>query len=272
MDMKEKITERVQGLLAQRAIKGFLGLRRQGEHIAPYVFTDPAELVDLDLGDRLKPGDTRYSLVELLSRLAGQFPTDTFAILVRGCDERAIQRLMTVSRVTPLHPERVVPVGFSCPTELALACRCEKPWPDALDAGERTPGVDADLSDGTPTGDVLERLEGFKDDFARCVKCFGCRNVCPVCDCHECTMEIEALVPQRELPPSNSFLMTRAVHMVDRCVYCGLCEQACPADIPLKSIYRLVAALMGRDQAENGNDLALIPSRSNLAAGSGRAV
>jgi Fe-S oxidoreductase len=34
--------------------------------------------------------------------------------------------------------------------------------------------------------------------------------------------------------------------MVDACVYCGLCEQACPADIPLKDLYRFVARVVGQ--------------------------
>ncbi len=241
--MKEKIAARVEELLTRGEIKGFVGLRQWGEHIAPHVFTEAGELADLSLGDRIGPGDTRYSLVDLLSRMAGMFPHDTFGVLVRGCDERAVQRLMTVSRVTPLHPDRVVLVGFSCPPELAEACQCFKPWPDALEAGERTPGATA--ADDLSGLDPAERLAAFQADFDRCLKCFGCRDVCPVCDCRECTMETEAMVPQRELPPSQSFLMTRAVHMADRCVYCGLCEQACPAHIPLKSIYRVVADLMG---------------------------
>jgi formate hydrogenlyase subunit 6/NADH:ubiquinone oxidoreductase subunit I len=43
--------------------------------------------------------------------------------------------------------------------------------------------------------------------------------------------------------------MTRAMHMVGRslCIYCGLCEEACPADIPLKSLYKLVSKMVGQE-------------------------
>ncbi len=30
------------------------------------------------------------------------------------------------------------------------------------------------------------------------------------------------------------------MHMADRCIDCGLCEAACPADIPLRTLYRKV--------------------------------
>jgi len=242
--MKEKIAEHVKELFAREKIKGFVALRQDGEHVGPHLFTDPEGLDELSLGDWKKPGDARYSLVKLLSRLAGQFPNDTFAILVRGCDERAVRQLARDNRAHPLNLDHVVPVGFSCPPELAEFCQCSKPWPDALTAGEPTPGVM--LTDDQSPVDMVQGLEQWSNISDRCVKCFGCRNICPVCVCQECTIEREVLVPQRELPPSPSFLMTRAVHMVDRCVFCGLCEQACPANIPLKSMYRFVAKLVGQ--------------------------
>lgn len=242
--MKNIVAEKAKGLLAEGKVKGFIALKQNGEHIAPYVFTDPEELDSLSLGDKNKPGDARYPLVKLLCRMVDLFPNDIFALLVRGCDERAVRQLMQESRVASIHPDRVIFLGFACPEELAEECRCHKPWPDALIAGDPVSGIDAE--GGDPEDDPMVQLQNWYTIFDRCLKCFGCRNSCPVCDCKECTMEVEAHVPQRELPVSQSFLMTRAVHMVDRCVYCGLCELACPAHIPLKSLYRLVAKVMGK--------------------------
>lgn len=242
--MKKLIAEKVKGLLTQGKIKGFVALKQNGEHIAPYVFTDPEELKDLSTGDRKKPGDARYPLVKLLCRMVGLFPGERFGIMVRGCDERAVLQLMRDSRVANLHPDRIVFIGFACPAELAEECQCHKPWPDALAAGDPVSGVNVDPAD--ESDDPMVELQNWYAVFDRCLKCFGCRNSCPVCDCKECSMEVEALVPQRELPVGQNFLMTRAVHMVDRCVYCGLCELACPANIPLKSLYRLVARVMGK--------------------------
>jgi formate dehydrogenase subunit beta len=257
--MKNKIAEHVKDLLAQGVIDGFLALREEGDgQVAPYLFSDPAELISLNLGDCKAPGDARYPLIKVLSRLVAAEPHKTFGVLVRGCDERALNRLTNDDRVHPLNNRKVVAVGFSCPPELAQACQCAKPWPDALVAGEKTPGVvqpesrtDEDvltaMNHWPDTEDVVTALNNWFASADRCIKCFGCRNVCPVCSCYECTIENEAYVPQRELPASRDFLMTRAMHMVDRCVYCGLCEQACPAGIPLKTLYRLVTKLTGRE-------------------------
>ncbi len=244
--MKQAIAEHVKELLAQGAIQGFLALRQdEGGQVAPHLFTNPAELASLSLGDVAAPGDARYPLVKLLAKLVTARPHATFGVLVRGCDERALKRLVNDDRVHPLNNRKVVAVGFSCPPELAEACQCAKPWPDALVAGEKTPGAPQPQPEGDQ--DLLAELNDWFHTFDRCVKCFGCRDICPVCSCYECTIENEAYIPQRELPTSHSFLMTRAMHMVDRCVYCGLCEQACPAGIPLKGLYRLVSRLTGRE-------------------------
>ncbi len=241
--MKDKIAEYVKGLFARKRISGFLALRREGEDIAPHLFTSPDELDSLNLGDRDAPGDSRQPLVKIAARLHRRSPQETLAVLVRGCDERALKRLFNDDRVTPLDPRRLIPVGFACPAELAQACACARPWPQALVAGEKAepappPEPPADL-------DLTAELDEWFNTFDRCLKCFGCRNVCPVCSCLECTMEEEALIPQRELPVSRDFLMTKALHMTDRCVYCGLCEAACPAGIPLKSLFRLTARMTG---------------------------
>ncbi len=251
--MKDIIIEKVKELFAEGKIKGFIALREAVGHIGPHVFTGPEDLETLALGDRDEPGDARYPLAGLLSCLAMEYPQDTFAILVRGCDERALEQLMVESRVTPLRADRVIPIGFPCPPELADACQCVKPWPDALVAGEPTPGVDPPTDDDV---DLFDQLEKWYEIFDRCVKCFGCRNICPVCACKECTIEREILVPQRELPPDHTFLMTRAIHMVGACVYCGLCEEACPADIPLKDLYRFAARIVGRGGVLPGARLA----------------
>jgi ferredoxin len=243
--MKQQIIDYVSRLLKEERIDGFIALRETDDHVEPHVFTRPEELENLSLGDKDKPGDARYPLVKILTQLQRINPSHTYAVLVRGCDERALHKLYKASQ---LAKNRVIEVGFTCPPELAEECECVKPYPDVLVVGEELAEQyreeDENKITVTPRN-LVKDLQYIKGEMERCLKCYGCRNICPVCFCHECTLEEDTFVPKKGLPPSNpDFLLTRAVHMADFCVYCGLCEQACPADIPLKTIYKVVGNLV----------------------------
>ena len=242
--IKDQIITKAKGLLITGEVAGVVGLRQTGEQIGPFVFTEPDQLDSLNLGDSAEPGDARYPLAKVLARVAQARPADTFGIVVRGCDERALQVLAADGRINPLNLRRVRMIGFSCPEELAQ----KHEVPQALARRACRRGADQGRCAGRCWARKIPRRNWFSGwpCLTAASKCFGCRNICPVCQCKECTVEEEAFVQQRQLPIDPSFLLTRAVHMVDRCVYCGLCEQACPADIPLKQLYRLVSRLTGR--------------------------
>jgi len=242
--MKEQIRKHATRLLDDGRIKGFLALRQNGTDVEPYLFTDAGQLKTLSLGDLDKPGAARYPLIKILSWLSAQSPNDTYAVLVRGCEERQFQRLVQSSQ---LRKHRAILVGIPCPEELAEEHGCLKPYPDQLAVGSKpAEPASGKVITATPRN-LIRDMQFLKEVSERCIKCYGCRNVCPVCFCKECTLEEEVFVPRNKLgiPPANpDFLLTRAVHMVGYCTYCGLCEEACPADIPLKTIYKMVANIM----------------------------
>lgn len=240
--MSQKIKEHVQKLLTEGKIKGFLGLREENGHIMPHLFCDPRELDVLSLGDRKKAGDARYPLNQLLIRLALKYPEETFGVLVRGCDERGLRELFKWKQ---LNEGKLLLVGLGCSNELARACECEKPFPDDLIDGPKESGLDSQKLARINEMGLEERLRFWEVEFNRCIKCLGCRNVCPMCFCKECTLEEADLIDSGEIPPANpSFHLVRAMHMVGRCIDCGLCEEACPAGIPLRTLYKKVAEIV----------------------------
>ena len=44
-----------------------------------------------------------------------------------------------------------------------------------------------------------------------------------------------------------AFHLIRAMHMADKCIDCGLCEEACPVDIPLRTLYKKTNQIMFND-------------------------
>lgn len=238
--MLEQVKNRVGELLASGKIAGFVGLRRQHGQTGPHLFGKPEELGDLVAGD----GADRYPLNKLLLRLAKRYPDDSFGVLVRGCDERGLKTLFALNQ---LDPEKVVPVGIVCPSELAEACECPHPWPDEWE-GEKAGSVSRKSVSLVDSLETRERFAYWMDHFSRCVKCYGCRDVCPMCFCRDCSLQDNELIRIGGLPPEYPvFHLVRAVHMAGRCVNCGLCGEACPADIPLGTLYKKVADIVEKE-------------------------
>jgi formate dehydrogenase subunit beta len=81
-------------------------------------------------------------------------------------------------------------------------------------------------------GEGKERLKKIMAETARCIKCYGCIDQCPICYCVECTTKNPAMVPPGVLPVNFMFHLIRYAHIADSCVNCGQCEEVCPAEIP----------------------------------------
>ena len=82
-----------------------------------------------------------------------------------------------------------------------------------------------------------ERFEYWQGEFSQCIKCFGCRDACPICYCKVCWLEAErGYVEGGEIPPTLMWPMIRVVHVMDSCVNCGQCQDACSMNLPLSRL------------------------------------
>jgi ferredoxin len=84
-----------------------------------------------------------------------------------------------------------------------------------------------------------EKWKYWEKHFARCIRCYACREVCPMCYCKECM--VEQLSPQWvrrsvDISENTAWNIMRAFHLAGRCIGCGECERVCPMDIPLMEL------------------------------------
>ncbi|MGA9351477.1 MAG: 4Fe-4S dicluster domain-containing protein [Anaerolineae bacterium] len=91
-------------------------------------------------------------------------------------------------------------------------------------------------------------------EFWRCIRCHNCMVACPICYCKECifrTATFDHASAQyfrwatrkgsiRMPTDTLIFQLTRLNHMATSCVGCGMCESACPNDLPVATIFRAV--------------------------------
>jgi len=218
--------------------EGVLALRADHGGAAPHFFKPGDDLSDLVTAPR-------YPMATILDTLGDAWPEARLGVVARGCDERALVELAKRNQV---NLDNVEIIGFACTAGQAIECRCTQPYPDALVAGEATEGVaeDSRLAE-LEAMSFAKRFAFWSSQYEKCLKCYGCRNFCPVCYCPTCALESELWVETGVLaPPFPSYHMIKAMHMVGRCVACRECENACPADIPLTTIF----SALYRDTAE----------------------
>ncbi len=89
-----------------------------------------------------------------------------------------------------------------------------------------------------------ERFDYWQEEFSRCIKCYACRQACPMCYCRRCI--VDSNQPQWINTSSHTlgnfeWNLVRAFHLAGRCVQCGNCDRACPVNIPLRLINQRMA-------------------------------
>ncbi len=103
-------------------------------------------------------------------------------------------------------------------------------------------------------GQRVNSIRGIQELLSTCMRCHNCMINCPICYCRECVFRSPTFehTPDQYLGwaadkgairmPANTvmFHLTRLNHMVMSCVGCGLCDTACPNDIPVMSLFRTV--------------------------------
>ena len=77
----------------------------------------------------------------------------------------------------------------------------------------------------------------FDDLLSDCIRCYACRNACPLCYCPQCF--VDESNPQwvgKSVDPTDirTFHLLRAYHCAGRCTDCGACVRSCPVGINVR--------------------------------------
>jgi coenzyme F420-reducing hydrogenase delta subunit/ferredoxin len=199
-------------------------------------------------------------------------------LVVKACDAHAVVGLLRESQVAR---EDVVLVGVACGGvemggALAPKCyACDGEAPAVVDwtvsaVGATRGAVASGVTRATGPDprdaqiDFLaalppaERAAFWQAQLAGCLRCYGCRAVCPLCYCNTCVVErnrpqwVSATI---DAPANLTWNVVRALHAAGRCGGCDECARVCPADVRLDLLNRRVEReLATRFDHERGGD------------------
>jgi formate dehydrogenase subunit beta len=230
--VREELARAIREVLEEGKAQAALFLVEKDGKLLPHLARDASDPAI----EAAYAGDRRFAM-SAFTAIALPGVEGKVAVVGRECDRRM---MIELAKLNHLDLERVLLLGLPCSQELADACGCDHPVPpEPVAEPDVSPAPGPAREEGESEASTAGRLEYWLEHFSRCIRCYGCRNSCPLCICKECAIEREELVGTGSYPPDIPiFHIIRALDMADRCIDCGMCELSCPADIPLRELYR----------------------------------
>lgn len=228
-----------------RVVIGY-GQSAPGSPAYPVFITRPDDVQQLVFNDQCYANLTAYLTRKEIRTLGKP------AVIVKGCDERA---LVVLEKESQIDRSQVVVIGVVCDgvgePRLEKCGTCESHMPRttnmvigqaenaAVAAEARYAGLEEFLKKSPE-----ERMAYWQEELGRCVKCYACRQVCPLCYCERCIVDKNrptVIDTSATLRGNFAWHITRAFHLAARCIGCGECTRVCPAGINLMLLNQATA-------------------------------
>jgi len=226
-----ELREYCQKLLAEGTVKVVIGYGERG----PVVVTRAEDTKRLVWNNRCVSNLTTYLKRKEIKALGKP------AVVVKPCDEKS---LVVLEKESQIERKDIHVIGMACEGVGEPKCTfCTARTPRFADKSFGQPAGPEPLASPPPNRFAAlmamtpqERMAFWAIQFERCVKCYACRQVCPMCYCERCIVDKNrpiAIDPAPSRKGNFAWQIARAFHLAARCVGCGECSRACPAGIDL---------------------------------------
>ena len=247
--MPDELRQTGRRLLADGTVQVVIGYGDAGEDrpACPVFITRAEDAEQLVWNERCLSNLTAYLSRKEIRALGKP------AIVVKGCDARA---LVVLEKESQIERDKIVVIGMVCEGvrspqtgQSPAKCQCcdlhaprgadivigavdEKVATETSPAQRRYADVEAFLN-----RPAAERMAFWSEELSRCVKCYACRQVCPMCYCQRCIVDKNrptCIATSATLKGNFAWHIARAFHLAGRCVGCDECTRVCPAGIDLR--------------------------------------
>ena len=193
-----------------------------------------------------------HNLANYLPTLVARY--NRVGVVLKGCDGRSLTTLLIEHRISKNSIVALAPACEGVNVNGARAQKCDD-CPTAMspvadyEFGARRVKDDAEFKqlERIEKMSPEERWQFFSEQFAKCQRCYACRQVCPLCYCELCIAdqpEPKWIEPSRKLSANAMWHLVRAYHLAGRCSDCGECSRACPEGIPIRLLNIAVEKLV----------------------------
>jgi NAD-dependent dihydropyrimidine dehydrogenase PreA subunit len=264
MAMTAALQDKAKQLLESKQVSCVVGYE-----VGSRGFTRPAFIYQVNDVERLVWGQAcTHNLTSYIRHILqgisdDETTTQRVAVVIKPCDSRAINVLLSENQFSR---EQVHLIGVTCEGIVdgagymhvdsdVLQARCQR-------CSERVPIVYDTLIGEPPQVEAVdvysvlekidnltatERSEFWLSHFDRCIRCYACRQVCPMCHCPVCLYERDDSLWTGmgiRLNEKRTFHLGRAYHLAGRCIGCDECERVCPMNIPISLLNLMLAREM----------------------------
>jgi formate dehydrogenase subunit beta len=235
----KELRSRAKELLDQGEIDVLLVWRADPDSgaVKPHVFKKGDDLEQVVFDDRCV-----HNLVTFLPEVASH--NQKTGVVLKGCDGRALVTLLAEKRLKRDNLHLITVACDGVKVDGKTAARCADCVTNVSPVADETLGEKKALKPAEykqleyiAKMKPEERWQFFARQFERCARCYGCRQVCPMCYCETCIADqvgpawIDA---SAKLSANTMWQLSRAYHLAGRCADCGECERVCPERLPLR--------------------------------------
>ncbi|OGF51652.1 MAG: hypothetical protein A2044_06295 [Candidatus Firestonebacteria bacterium GWA2_43_8] len=245
--MDKELQDIIKKLLTEKKAEWAIGYEKAYDEFStrPAFVCDPADTTRLMFN--------KYC-VNNLGLYLTKLKKNKLAVVCKGCDVATVFELI---REKQFKRENVTIIGVACEgvydkrtNKLLEKCEnCQVKQPKGADftvgnaKNSEKPKNYIDVVDFEKKSSK-EKVEFWNRQFEKCIRCYACRNVCPVCYCPDCfalRSMPEYLSKHVDAGKNKLFHMIRMQHVFGRCTDCKACDTACPVNIPLSLLTKKLA-------------------------------